>query len=80
MCSRLFGPRCRRVVFRNKPACIRYATPMATRLLEAGVNLRVIQTWLGHHSPSSTALYAHLTHKTGDLATEAVNELMSDLP
>jgi site-specific recombinase XerD len=42
--------------------------------------LRVIQTWLGHRSPSSTALYTHLTHKTEDLATEAVNELMNDLP
>ena len=34
-----------------------------THLLEAGVNLRIIQTYLGHASPTSTAIYTHLTQK-----------------
>ena len=33
----------------------------ATHLMEDGVNLRQIQEWLGHHSPQTTAVHAHLT-------------------
>ena len=48
----------------------------ATHLLEAGVNIRRIQQYLGHSSLSSTMIYLHLTTQGHERAYGIINTLM----
>ncbi len=48
----------------------------ATHLLESGVNIRVIQKYLGHAQLETTMIYLHLTQKGQEDAFSIINDLM----
>lgn len=50
----------------------------ATHLLEAGVNLRLIQQYLGHSSLQATMIYLHLTSLGQEQARATIDRLMSE--
>lgn len=51
----------------------------ATHLLEAGVNIRRIQQYLGHNSLTTTMVYLHLTTQGHQHAYGIINDLMREV-
>jgi len=52
----------------------------ATHLLEGGVNLGLIQRYLGHGSLTTTFIYIHLTPQGQQEVSGTINQLMAELP
>ena len=48
----------------------------ATHLLEAGVNIRLVQQYLGHTTLQHTIKYLHLTRQGQETAVARINEIM----
>jgi integrase/recombinase XerD len=69
----------RHLNIRKKVSIHTFRHSYATHLLEAGVNIRRIQQYLGHNSFNTTIVYLHLTTQGHEQACGIINNLMQEV-
>jgi len=74
-----FKEACKKASIRKKVSVRHLRHSYATHLLEAGVNLRYVQQYLGHDDPKTTMIYTRLIKQDLAEPTRILNELMCDL-
>ena len=77
--QRAFSAAARQSAIHKKATVHTLRHSYATHLLEAGVNLRIIQSYLGHASPATTAIYTHLTSITETQSRHTIDEIVTSL-
>ncbi|MEX1828930.1 tyrosine-type recombinase/integrase [Luteibacter sp. CQ10] len=50
----------------------------ASRLLESGVDLKIVKEWLGHSSIATTDIYTHLQTKQLTSAAQSIHRLRQE--
>ena len=74
-----FKEACRKAEIKKQVSVHHLRHAYAVHLLEAGVDLRFVQEYLGHSDPRTTMIYTRLINKALSSPIKIINRLMTDL-
>lgn len=77
--QRAFARACQACGIHKKVSIHSLRHSYATHLIEAGLNLRSLQSQLGHADPTTTARYVRMSEKTAANCSELVDQILDNL-